>query len=139
MLNKEGLSILQSTMHKRGYLFLNILVITTISMGVFALIISTVTMIKGHYRKQINELEIKILLEARALQLANATNITKKLDAGWVEDGKFYYQVTKIDNRYMIEIKYYEMMNLVYYQIFDSRYTRSNYEYIIYEEGYRGA
>lgn len=138
MLDKEGLSILQSTMPKRGYLFLNILVITTISMGVFALIISTMTLIKGHYRKTINETEIKILLEARALQLVNATNIAKKLDAGWVEDGKFYYQITKDGGYYQIEIKYYEMMDLVYYQIFDSRYTRSNYQYVIYEEGYRG-
>ena len=125
-------------MHKRGYVFLNILVVGALAMGLFSLVLGTMTLIKGHYRAKINELDIKAMLEARAIQLTNTTNLTKKLDLGWVDDDKFSYRVTKENGIYKLEIKYYEVPDLIYYQMFDSRYTRSSYQYIIYEEGYRG-
>ena len=125
-------------MHKRGYLFLNILVMTSISMSLFTIIITTMSLTKKHYQARINELEIKTMLEAKAMQIANATKVSTKLDLGWIEDAKFYYRITLVNNKYMVEVKYLEMMDLVYYQIFDSRYTGTSYQYIIYEEGYRG-
>ena len=125
-------------MHNKGYLFLNILVLSTISVSIFSLIMMTMTMVKAKYRERINELDIKIELEARAMQLVNATNVSKKVDQGWIEDGKFYYQVRSIDTHYLIEIKHFEKMEMIYYQIFDNRYTTNSYQYIIYEEGYRG-
>ncbi|MBO4667753.1 MAG: hypothetical protein J5666_06505 [Bacilli bacterium] len=125
-------------MHKKGYVFLNILVVCALAMGLFSLVLGTMALIKRHYRAKINELDIKAMLEARAILLTNTTNLTKKLDLGWVDDDKFSYQVTKENGTYKLEIKYYEVPDLIYYQLFDSRYTRSGYQYIIYEEGYRG-
>ena len=122
---------------KKGYLFINLLVICLVTLGLFSVTLSVQAITNKHYREQINQVSIKSMLESRAIYTCNTVNITKKVGLGFIEDSKYYYKVEIVDGaKYRLDIKYYEMMEMVYYQIFESRYTKTSYEYIIYEEGY---
>ena len=123
---------------KRGYFSVNILAICFVIISLFTIVLTIMANIKKSYRAKVNEYEIKCLIEARAMTLASSTNLTTKVGLGYIADNKFFYQVEKIDDtKYKIMIKHFQRDDLIYYQIFSSRYTvKNNYNYVIHEEGY---
>ena len=94
--------------------------------------------IKKRYRENVNLYEIKTIIEAKAMKIVNMNSLNKIVGTGYQQDDKFYYKVEVYDGViYKIYVKYYEMMDLVYYQVFSSRNTGGPDHYYIYEEGYQ--
>lgn len=126
-----------SAKYKRGYLLLNIFLICMVISSLLIVILKSIELSKERYQKSISDLEVKCLIEGKAMSIASSVNVKNKKDLGVISDSPYVYKIEQVEGTlYQIWLYYETRPDLVYTQTFTSNFTGATYDYTIVSEGY---
>ena len=132
---KECIYIIQKT--NRGFIILSstIIVIILISITMFTVMIN-----KSKTNANTNDIQlkdVKISLEACALNLVGNKNVTRQVSEQFKSKNDLLYRIDNYNNDYIIYVYDPNYSLFTYYMIFNNRNTNINYDHLtIYEDGY---
>ena len=86
---------------------------------------------------EINLLELKIHLEACALNIVGHKNVTRQVSAEYKEKGDYLYRIDNYNDNYVIYVFDPNDDIVTYYMIFNNAKTNETFtEMTIFEDGY---